>query len=585
LENISKDERLKPKFGFFLGIIAFLTFLFLPPASSMYLPAIYTVLKHSHQEVINKLLKETNLQSPEDINYQNLQEILNQSQKILVHLPSDFHKTGEKGIRLKKRSSERTINLKKVIEIQTRGLKHTLALALLMAVWWITEALPIPVVALLPMILLPALSVAHFQNARLPGYFIVFSPYMHRLVVLFLGGFTIAEAMKRWNLHERIALYTISLIGFSPKRIILGLMIATACISMFISNTATTAMMMPIALAILLQAGCQPTKSQFGTSLMLSIAYAASIGGIGTLIGTPPNVVLAGFAELLLNIDINFQNWLLIGLPLVVILIPITWWLLIKMNPPEITTLAGSKKTVKNRIEKLGKLKGGERNTLLIFILTACMWIFRSGFNLSFIHIPGWTELLGASWIDDSVIAMIAVLLFYLLPTDIRKWEFTLDWKSNLNIPWGTLLLFGGGITIGKAMQETGAAQYIAMHLIELRSLPTILILSAVILIAKFLSEITSNTATTTMLMPILFAVGIAIGADPLSLMIAGAVATSLVFMLPVATPPNAIVYGTDYICMSDMIKNGFVLQIVTALIWICLLYFVTSALSPLVNF
>lgn len=551
----------------------------------MYLSAIKTVLKHTHQEVINKLLEETKLQSPEDINCQNLQEILNQSQKIFVSLPSDFHRSGEKGIRLGERSREETKNLKKVIEIQTRGLKHTLALALIMAIWWITEALPIPVVALLPMVLLPALGIAHFQNARLPGYFVAFSPYMHRLVVLFLGGFTIAEAMKRWNLHERIALHLISFIGFSPKRIILGLMISTALLSMFISNTATTAMMMPIALAILLQAGCQPMKSRFGTSLMLSIAYAASIGGIGTLIGTPPNVVLAGFAELLLNIDINFQNWLLIGLPLVITLLPITWWLLIKMNPPEIIQLGGSKKIIKERIEKLGKLKGGERNTFIIFILAACMWIFRSGFNLSFIHIPGWTQLLGVPWVDDSVIAMIAVLLFYLSPTDIRRWKFTLEWKTNLNIPWGTLLLFGGGITIGKVMQETGAAQYIAMNLIELRALPTILILSAVVLLAKFLSEITSNTATATMLMPILFAVGIAIRVDPLSLMIAGAVATSLVFMLPVATPPNAIVYGTEYVSMSEMVKNGLVLQFVTALIWIFLLYFVVSALSPLVNF
>ena len=576
---------MKSKVGFFLGVIAFLTILFLPPPSSMYLAAIDTILKHSHQEVIKKLLEKTKLQSLKDINRQNLQEVLNQSEKIFISLPSDFHRSGEKGIRLEGRSTERTINLKKVIEIQTKGLKHTLALALLMAIWWITEALPIPVVALLPMVLLPMLGVAHFRSARLPGYFVVFSPYMHRLVVLFLGGFTIAEAMKRWNLHERIALHFIGVIGFSPKRIILGLMIATALISMFISNTATTAMMMPIALAILLQAGCQPTKSQFGTSLMLSIAYAASIGGIGTLIGTPPNVVLAGFAELLLNIDINFQNWLMIGLPLVVTLIPITWWVLIKMNPPEITHLAGSKKIVKERIKNLGKLKGGERNTLIVFILTALMWIFRSGFNLSFIHIPGWTELLGVPWVDDSVIAMIAVLLFYLSPTDIRKWKFTLDWKTNLNIPWGTLLLFGGGITIGKALQETGAAQYIAMNLVELRSLPTILILSAVILLAKFLSEITSNTATTTMLMPTLFALGIAIGVDPLSLMIAGAVSTSLVFMLPVATPPNAIVYGTEYVSISEMVRNGFALQIITALIWICLLYFIVPSISPLVNF
>ena len=575
----------KPKAGFCLGLIAFLAFLFLPPTSSMYLSAIEIVLKHAHQEVADKLFEKTKLQSLEDINLQNLQEILNQSKEIFVSLPSDFHKSGNKGIRLKERKTEGTKDFKEVIKIQTRGLKNTLALALLMAIWWIAEVLPISVVALLPMVLLPLLGIAHFQYARLPGYFIVFSPYMHRLVVLFLGGFTIAEAMKRWNLHERIALHFIGIIGFSPKRIIMGLMIATACISMFISNTATTAMMMPIALAILIQTGCQPKKSRFGTSLMLSIAYAASIGGIGTLIGSPPNVVFAGFAELLLDIDINFQNWLVIGLPLVIILLPVTWWLLVKMNPSEISKLEGSKKIIKDKIKNLGKLKGGERNTLIIFILTALMWICRSGFSLGSIHIPGWTQLLNVPWVDDSVIAMIAVLLFYLSPVDISKWEFTLDWKTNLNIPWGTLLLFGGGITIGKAMQETGAAQYIAMHLIELRSLPVILILSSIILLSKFLSEITSNTATTTMLMPILYAIGIAISVDPLSLMIAGAVATSLVFMLPVATPPNAIVYGTEYVSMSEMVRNGLVLQLVTTITWIFLLYYVISALSPLVNF
>ena len=575
----------KQKAGFCLGLIAFLSFLFLPPTSSMYLSAIEIVLKHAHQEVADKLFEKTKLQSIEDINLQNLQEILNQSKEIFVSLPSDFHKSGNKGIRLKERKTEGTKDLKEVIEIQTRGMKNTLALALLMAIWWIAEVLPISVVALLPMVLLPLLGIAHFQYARLPGYFIVYSPYMHRLVVLFLGGFTIAEAMKRWNLHERIALHFIGIIGFSPKRIILGLMIATACISMFISNTATTAMMMPIALAILIQAGCQPKKSRFGTSLMLSIAYAASIGGIGTLIGSPSNVVLAGFAELLLDIDINFQNWLVIGLPLVIILLPVTWWLLVKMNPSEISKLEGSKGIIKDKIKNLGKLKGGERNTLIIFILTALMWICRSGFSLGSIHIPGWTQLLNVPWVDDSVIAMIAVLLFYLSPVDISKWEFTLDWKTNLNIPWGTLLLFGGGITIGKAMQETGAAQYLAMHLIELRSLPVILILSAIILLAKFLSEVTSNTATTTMLMPILYAIGIAISVDPLSLMIAGAVATSLVFMLPVATPPNAIVYGTEYVGISEMVRNGLVLQLVTTITWIFLLYYVISALSPLVNF
>jgi sodium-dependent dicarboxylate transporter 2/3/5 len=575
----------KAKAGFFTGLLVFFTLLVLPPTSSMYLSALSTVLKHSHQSVITKLLAETNLRSVKEITPLTIDRILLQAEEILVAVPEDFALSGEKGIRLAEESTPSTQKLRQVIALQTRGLKHTLALALLMAVWWMTEALPIVVVALLPMVFFPTLSIAHVYAARMPGYFVAFTPYMHRLVVLFLGGFTIAEAMKRWNLHERIALHFISRIGFSPKKVTLGVMVATALLSMFISNTATTAMMMPIALSLLLQAGCHPAESRFGTTLMLSIAYAASIGGIGTLIGTPPNVILAGFAEMLLHIDITFQRWLAIGLPLVIILIPLTWWLLIKMNPPEMSKLAGSKDVVKKKISDLGKLTGGERNTFIIFALTAFMWIARSGFSIGPLYIPGWTALLGVPWIDDSVIAMIAVLLFYITPTDFKRWEFTLDWKTNCNIPWGTLLLFGGGMAIGKALQETGAAHFIAMSLMDLKSLPAILILTALVLLAKLLSEITSNTATTTMLMPVIFALGSALKIDPLSLMIAGAVATSLVFMLPVATPPNAIVYGTGYVSMAQMVRNGFVLQVVSALIVVVLFYFVLPSLSTLVTF
>jgi di/tricarboxylate transporter len=247
----------KAKAGFFTGLLVFFTLLFIPPTSSMYLSALNTVLKHSHQNVITKLLAETNLRAVKEITPNNLHHILTQTQEILVAVPEDFDTSGESGIRLAKENTQSPQQLRQVIEIQTRGLKQTLALAMLMAVWWMTEALPIVVVALLPMVLLPTLSIAHVHDARMPGYFVAFTPYMHRLVVLFLGGFTIAEAMKRWNLHERIALHFISLIGFSPKRVTLGIMIATALLSMFISNTATTAMMMPIALSLLLQGGCQ----------------------------------------------------------------------------------------------------------------------------------------------------------------------------------------------------------------------------------------------------------------------------------------------------------------------------------------
>jgi sodium-dependent dicarboxylate transporter 2/3/5 len=578
-------SRTRSKVGFFIGIAVFFIVVLLPPSPPMYLSALETVLNHSQQNLIDQLLAGTNLTDTDTINQNNLSDVLDYTQHIAVVVPSDFNKSGERGIHLADESAKKTQQLDQVIELQVVGLKRTLALAMLMAIWWVTEALPIVIVALLPMVLLPLLSIANVSSARLPGYFIAFTPYMHRLVVLFLGGFTIAEAMKRWNLHERIALHFITLMGVSTRGIILGLMIATALLSMFISNTATVAMMMPIALALLLQAGCKPQKSKFGTALMLSIAYAASIGGIGTLIGTPPNVVLAGFAEILLNINITFQGWLTIGLPLVVVLLPLTWWIVITLNPPELTRLSGSRETARKKIKDLGKFTGGERNTCIIFLLTAFLWTVRSGFQIGPLTIPGWTTLLNVPWVDDSVIAMIAVVLFYITPTNFKRWEFTLDWKTNLTIPWGTLLLFGGGITIGKTLQETGAARFIAMNLINFESLSAILILTIIVFLAKFLSEITSNTATTTMLMPVIFAAGSAIGLDPLSLMIAAAIASSLVFMLPVATPPNAIVYGTGYVSMAEMVGTGFFLQVISALILIVFLYLVIPSFSPLVTF
>jgi len=327
--------------------------------------------------------------------------------------------------------------------------------------------------------------------------------------------------------------------------------------------------MIPIALAIIIQAGAKPGKSNFGLVLMLGIAYAASIGGIGTLIGSPPNVILAGFLDTLLHKSVTFANWLIIGLPLVIVLLPVTWLLLIKINPMENVKVAESKQVIMDKIKSLGKLKGGERNTFIIFILIALMWITRKQ----------WTSPLHLYWVNDSVIAIIGVILFYIIPINIRKWKFTLDWKTNLRIPWGTLLLFGGGIALGKALANTGAASFIAMHLTLLKNLPFILLLFAIVLLVDFLTEITSNTATTNMMMPILFALGIALGKDPALMMIAGAVAASMAFMLPVATPPNAIVFGTGYIKIKELVKNGFVLDIVAASVWTMLLYFIIQHL------
>lgn len=552
------------RLGLLLSVFAFSLVLLTPANRRMWLSGFKVVLKHSTTEVIDSLGA-----SSEEINPDNLQLLLEKSKGIHIKIPRDFSKTGLKGISL----SEDEKSLHDAVARQVNGLKNTLALAILMAILWITEALPIPVVALFPMIFLPLLGVAHYSRSSMPGYFPAFSPYMHYLVVLFIGGFTIAEAMKKWGLHERIALHFIKVIGFSPKRIILSFMIATAVISMFVSNTATTAMMMPIGLAIILSTGEKLGKSNFGRALMLGIAYAASIGGIGTLIGTPPNLVLAGFADTLLGKTITFKDWLSIGLPLVALLLPITWLLLLKLNPVHEVRMSGSKKLIEERLKKLGKLRGGELNTLCIFLFVAVLWITREQ----------WTSILHLPWVNDSVVGIIGLILFYIVPVNVKRWEFTMDWKTNLKIPWGTLLLFGGGLTLGKALAETGAAEYLAMHLIGLATLPTILLLFTVVLLVDFLTEITSNTATTNMMMPILCCVGLVVGKSPLLLMVGGAVAASMAFMLPVATPPNAIVYGTGYISMKDMVKNGFLLDWIAATLWTLSLYFLIVHISPVV--
>jgi sodium-dependent dicarboxylate transporter 2/3/5 len=577
-------EIVKQKVGFVVGIVAAAAIFILPPSRQMYLPAIRVIARHCEPEVTLRLIEKSRVNSIEEIGLETLDSVLASARQIAVHVPDDFTRSGEKGISLRRGPNGHEQSLGNLIDTQSKALKNVLAIAVLMATWWATEALPLPIVALLPMFLFPLLGIAHFNQAKLPGYFVAFHPYMHRIIVLFFGGFTLAETMKRWHLHERIALHLIRRIGFTPRRITFGMMLATAIISMFISNTATAAMVMPIALAILLKAGCSPGRSRFGTCLMLGIAYAASIGGIGTLIGSPPNVVLAGFAGMLVGVRVTFQSWLAVGLPLVVLLLPLAWWILITLNPPEQEELLGSREAVLNQITSLGSMKGGERNTLIVFLIAAFLWTFHRGFRIGPILIPDLTSLLGISWVDDATIAIAAVLLLYLLPTDLRRWKFTLDWETNRRIPWGTLLLFGGGLAIGQGMEKTGAAEYLALNLVKLKWLPPLLLVGAVIVTSKLLSEVTSNTATTTMLMPILFVMGAAVGMDPMTLMIAGAVSTSLVFMLPVATPPNAIVYGTGYLTMSAMIRNGLVLHVASWVLWTMLLYFVSPYLSHLIR-
>lgn len=451
--------------------------------------------------------------------------------------------------------------------------RMVLAVAFWMAAWWITEAVPIPATSLLPIILFPATGVMTTQAATYP--------YANHLVFLFMGGFMIALAMERWNLHRRIALLVIRALGESPERIILGFMVSTAALSMWISNTATAMMMTPIGLAVIYQTSemlktggdikeaVKSGKFQFGTALMLGIAYSASIGGIATIIGTPPNAVFAGILKEMYDVDIGFAQWMLYGVPLAALFLVFTWLYLVRMAFTfEFDEIPGGMDVIKRELKKLGPVKRQEIQVLAVFLLTGFLWVIR-GFLLSDIFPK----------LSDASIAIFGAMLLFVIPVNFRKGEFLLDWETARKIPWGILLLFGGGISLAEGFQVSGLAEWLAMQLSGLQGASLLLIVASVVVLAIFLTEMTSNTATATMLMPIMAALAVAVGIHPYATMVAAAVACSFAFMLPVATPPNAIVFGSGYITIPTMARAGLVLNIAG----IILVTIVTIYLMPLV--
>ncbi|MFW6284289.1 MAG: SLC13 family permease [Desulfosalsimonas sp.] len=423
------------------------------------------------------------------------------------------------------------------------------------AVWWICEAIPIPATALLPIVLFPVTGAMETSS--------VTPSYANHLVFLFMGGFMIALSMEKWNLHRRIALNIILMIGCGPKRIILGFMAATAFLSMWISNTATTMMMVPIGLAVIqqfaelikkekLDVNVSLGKFAFGTALMLGIAYSASIGGVATLIGTPPNAVFAGVVKEMYNQEIGFGQWMLYGVPLAVISLLFCWYYLthfaFKITFKE---LAGGQDLIRREIGQLGAMGKEERHVLIVFVSVAFLWLIR-GFLLSDIF-PG---------MSDATIAMLGALVLFAWPVDLKKGRFLLDWETMSRLPWGILILFGGGFAIAGGFSETGLAEWIATRLEVLENAPMLLIVCAVVTMAIFLTEITSNTATSTMLMPVMAAMAMAMGMHPYALMVTAALACSFAFMLPVATPPNAIVFASGYISIPQMARAGIFMNL-----------------------
>lgn len=449
-----------------------------------------------------------------------------------------------------------------------------LAVGTLMAIWWLSEALPLAATALLPLVLFPLLSI-NSTNATAPSY-------MNRNILLFMGGFFLAMAMQRWRLHRRIALFIVGTVGTGGRRLVLGFMIATAFLSMWISDTATTMMMLPIVLAVILEvapgarggtdAGAEVSEEQATSSaLLLGIAYASLIGGLATLVGTPPNIVLAGtFSTLYPNAPpIGFFQWMMVGLPLTFLFLPAAWFYLTRIAykvPAGPLSEAGQEALTEQR-RNLGALSRGEVGVGIIFLLTALGWVWRADLNFGFITIPGWTTLLGLEGVNDATVAIAAALLLFSIPTDLKKGHFLLDWHWAIRIPWGVLLLFGGGIALAGGFADTGLAAWIGERLQVLGRVPVPLMVIMACVLMTFLTEITSNTATATVFMPVMGATAVALNSDPLLLMIPATLSASCAFMLPVATPPNAIVFGSGRITLPEMAKAGFAMNWIGAIL------------------
>jgi len=423
------------------------------------------------------------------------------------------------------------------------------AVGILMAIWWVSEAIPIPATALLPIVLFPVLDVGSVAEAT--------QPFANPLIYLFMGGFIIALAMERTNLHKRIALNIVMLVGTKPKSIIIGFMVSAAFLSMWVSNTATAMMMLPIALSIIgLVESDESMESakldtNFAVVMLLGLAYACNVGGIGTLIGTPPNALMAGYMYETYNVDIGFGQWMMAGVPLVLIALPLVYIMLTRLVfPIKLKIIPGGHGLIKEQLEKSGKMSRPEKMVAVVFTTIALMWIFRP---LLEPYIPN---------ISDTGIAIFGAVLMFLLPVNFKKMKFVLTWDDAKRLPWEVLILFGGGLSLAAAITATGLAEWIGNSLEVLNFLPILLLIMLSLLVIIFLTEVTSNTATAAAFLPILASVSIAMGYDPLLLVVPAAIGASCAFMLPVATPPNAIVFGSGLVSIPQMARAGFIFNL-----------------------
>ena len=432
---------------------------------------------------------------------------------------------------------------------------HCLGLVLLMAVWWATEAVPLPVTALLPIIFLPMLGLCNVKAST--------APYAHPTIYLFFGGFLLGLAMEKCNLHKRIALLILSKVGSCPRMQIAGFMFATGFISMWVSNTATAIMMLPIGISVasvVTQGQDAGEAKRFSCALMLAIAYSSSIGGMGTLIGTPPNALLRAFLAEHYHIHIGFGQWMLLGVPVAVALSLFTWWWLTRKP----FNFAGNTvhEKIRQELEALGPVSREEAMTACLFGCAALCWVLQPIISRA---LP---------FVDDTFIAMCFGLLLFVMPVDMGKRQFLMNWQEARKLPWGILLLFGWGLSLAGAINSTGLASWMANVLGSLQGIPFILMTFILVITVQIMTEFTSNTATSAAFLPLVGIMAVAQGIEPAIYAIPAALAASCAFMLPVSTPPNAIVFRSGALTIPDMLRAGFALTlasgvIITLLVWL----------------
>ncbi|WP_110599538.1 SLC13 family permease [Salinicola lusitanus] len=421
---------------------------------------------------------------------------------------------------------------------------HCVGLALLLATWWATEAIPIPATSLLPIPLAPALGIADLKGTA--------ASYANPTIFLFLGGFLLGIAMQRWNLHRRIALRILDVVGQKPRQQIAGFMLATGFISMWVSNTATAIMMLPIGMSVVslfADAESEDVK-RYATALLLAIAYSASIGGIATLIGTPPNAILAGYLSSEQDIELGFAQWMVIGLPVSVVMMAVAWWWLTR-GGFKLKLDDDNGDVIGDELAKLGEMKPAEKRVGVVFLLAALAWVTRPLLN-------DW----GVEWLSDTSVALLAGVGLFLIPSGSERHRPLLLWEDARDLPWGILLLFGGGLALASSISSSGLADWIANQLTVFGNLPLLLLIGVITLVIIFLTELTSNTATAAAFLPLLGALAISLGVDPLLITVPAAIAASCAFMMPVATPPNAIVFATGRMTIQSMIRAGFFLNV-----------------------